>query len=395
MEDEKRLQDKLIKRFIIVLIVVGMADYVIIYLSDRLVMPYVGRIFFPEYEITESFSSLAISSYMVTALIGGILGLIPVMARLPVNAALNNILTGRVNSFFISGGREAVENMGWGDRILLIAVIAVVLMIIAIPYIAGAVYFSVTTLKDFRKIGAKRMQARKDYEKRRNLMISDIAHDLRTPITTIAGYAQALTDGMIKEEDKQTYLEAIRNKSAGMNDLIQLLFDYTRLDSEGFKLNREEADVCELVRECAAALYTDAEGAGMDMEVEIPDDKIMLSVDKIQFGRVVNNLIVNAIRHNEKGNSIGVFVIRETDRVHIAIADKGAVIPDDMAGHLYEPFYMGDKSRSSRGGSGLGLSVARKIIDMHGWKLELKQGERVEKYRGLKGYAKAFIITVK
>ena len=180
-----------------------------------------------------------------------------------------------------------------------------------------------------------------------------------------------------------------------MNDLIQLLFDYTRLDSEGFKLNRTEADVCELVRECAAALYTDVESAGMDMEVGIPDDKIMLSVDKPQFARVVNNLIVNAIRHNEKGNSIGVFVIRETDRVHIAIADKGEVIPDDMAGHLYEPFYMGDKSRNSRGGSGLGLSVARKIIDMHGWKLELKQGERVERYRGLKGYAKAFIITVK
>ena len=395
MEDEKLLQDKLIKRFIIVLIVVGMADYVIIYLSDRLVMPFVGSVFFPEYEITDSFSSLAISSYILTALFGGILSLIPVMARLPVNAALNNILTGRVNSFFISGGSEAVENMGLVDRLLLIAVIAAVLLVIALPYIAGAVYFSVTTLKDFRKIGARRMQARKDYEKRRNLMISDIAHDLRTPVTTIAGYAQALADGMIKDEDKQTYLEAIRNKSAGMNDLIQLLFDYTRLDSEGFKLNRTEADVCELVRECAAALYTDVESAGMDMEVGIPDDKIMLSVDKPQFARVVNNLIVNAIRHNEKGNSIGVFVIRETDRVHIAIADKGEVIPDDMAGHLYEPFYMGDKSRNSRGGSGLGLSVARKIIDMHGWKLELKQGERVERYRGLKGYAKAFIITVK
>ena len=166
------------------------------------------------------------------------MSLIPVMARLPVNAALNNILTGRVNSFFISGGSEAVENMGLVDRLLLIAVIAAVLLVIALPYIAGAVYFSVTTLKDFRKIGARRMQARKDYEKRRNLMISDIAHDLRTPVTTIAGYAQALADGMIKDEDKQTYLEAIRNKSAGMNDLIQLLFDYTRLDSEGFKLNR-------------------------------------------------------------------------------------------------------------------------------------------------------------
>lgn len=396
-QQEKRLQDSLIKRFIGTLIIVGIVEYVLLMVADRFIMPFIAKMVFPEYEITESFSAIAIGLYLISALAGGLVGfvagLVPAAARLPVSIALNNLLISKQNSFFITDGTEAIARMSILDKILFVLIMLLLLLVLLIPYIAGATYYSVTTVKEFKKIGAQRMQMRKDHEKRRNLMISDIAHDLRTPITTISGYAQALADGLVKEEDRQSYLEAIRAKSAGMNDLIQILFDYTKLDSEGFMLNKSREDICETVRECAAALYPDAEDKGMDIEVHIPEKKIYADIDKPQFMRVINNLMINAIRHNSEGKDIGLFVFEDAGRLYIAVSDKGIIIPADKAKHLYEPFFMGDDSRNSRNGSGLGLSVAKKITDMHGFSLKLEQGGSLKRYPLLKGYIKAFVVS--
>ena len=397
MKEEKKLRDSLIRRFIGVLMIVGIVEYLLITMSDKFVMPFMADVFFPDYEITGSFSSLAIGTYFFSALINGIVGFIgsyiPIVARMPFTAALSSFLMNKENSFFAAQEAGIIAGMPLRDKLFITLFIIIVLVILALPYVAGAVYFSLMTVREFNKIAEVRKNHAIEAEKKRNLMISDIAHDLRTPITTISGYAQALTDGLVKEEDKQSYLEAIRDKSAGMNDLIQLLFDYTRLDNKGFVLNRSSVDVCELVRECAALLYTDAEAAGMELEVNIPEEVINEDIDRPQFMRVINNLMVNAVRHNKKGNTVGVFVFNDNNRTRIAVADKGEAIPDDKAGHLFEPFFMGDESRNSKGGSGLGLSVAKKITDMHGYSLELKQGSALKRYPLLKYYAKAFIIT--
>ena len=398
MKEEKKLRDSLIRRFIGVLMIVGIVEYLLLTMSDKFVMPFMADVFFPDYEITGSFSSLAIGTYFFSALINGLVGFIgsyiPIVARLPFTAALSSYLMNKETSFFAAQEAGIIAGMPLRDKLFITLFIIIVLVILALPYVAGAVYFSLMTVREFNKIAEVRKNHAIEAEKKRNLMISDIAHDLRTPITTISGYAQALTDGLVKEEDKQSYLEAIRDKSAGMNDLIQLLFDYTRLDSKGFVLNRSPVDVCELVRECAASLYTDAEAAGMELEVNIPEEVINEDIDRPQFMRVINNLMVNAVRHNKKGNTVGVFVFNDNNRTRIAVADKGEAIPDDKAGHLFEPFFMGDESRNSKGGSGLGLSVAKKITDMHGYSLELKQGSALKRYPLLKDYVKAFIIKL-
>ena len=397
-QQEKRLQEILIKRFIVTLIVVGIVEYILTTVLDRFVMPFIAGVFFSGQEVSRAFSTLAAGRYFVGVIASGALNLITGFFPEPVGFTARtftaNLINSMENSFFMSGEGAVLNNMSFGRKLLLAAIILAMLIILVLPYTIAAVRFVMVTMREFRKIGAMRMQARKDYEMRRNLMISDIAHDLRTPITTISGYAQALSDGLVREEDKQIYLEAIRDKSRGMNDLIQLLFDYTRLDSEGFTLKKEKTDICEAVRECAASLYTDVENAGMDMDVNIPDKKIVHDLDRTQFGRVISNLIVNAIRHNEKGCVIGVSVYEDTGRLSVAIADKGKLIPEDMADKIFEPFFMGDESRNSRGGSGLGLSVAKKITDMHGFKLKLLQGSEINRVMELKGYNKAFVIRV-
>lgn len=258
----------------------------------------------------------------------------------------------------------------------------ITLVLFVVPIMLTAIWFSRIVAEEVEKNAKQEQELREKYEKARNLMLSDIAHDLRTPITTIGGYAKALNDGLVTSDEKRMeYLEAIQNKSERMSDLITLLFDYVRLDSENFALRLEEIDITELLRENAALLYADVEEKNMEFEIDIPEERIALSVDRLQVSRVVTNLINNALKHNKAGTTICLQMRRvENGHFQIVVSDNGTMIPPLMADHIFEPFFMADASRDSKGGSGLGLSIAKKIVEMHGWTIELLQDfERQEK----------------
>ena len=267
----------------------------------------------------------------------------------------------------------------------------ITLILFAVPIVMTAVWFSRIVAEEVEKNERQEEELRKKYERARNLMLSDIAHDLRTPITTIGGYAKALNDGLVTSDEKRgEYLEAIQNKSERMSDLITLLFDYVRLDSENFSLRLEKTDVTELLRENAALLYADVEEKRMEFEIEIPEECIELKMDRLQMSRVITNLINNALKHNAAGTRICLqmehffteqkLTGRKQEQIRIIVSDNGTMISPDIAEHIFEPFVMADVSRDSKGGSGLGLSIAKKIVEMHGWKIELIQDfERQEK----------------
>ena len=221
-------------------------------------------------------------------------------------------------------------------------------------------------------------------------MLSDIAHDLKTPITTINGYAQALRDGVVTEEDKrEQYLDAICNKSQRMDDLISLLFEYVKIDSEGFSLHKESVDIVELLRENVALYYSDFERKGIEVELDIPEQCIWWKVDKIQFSRAVANLLTNELRHVEQGQAVLIRLRWDQDRERVSVlfGDTGEQISDEIVKHIFEPFVMGDASRSTKGGSGLGLSISSKIVKMHGGRLYLDRNSTEE-------YKKAFVILL-
>lgn len=263
------------------------------------------------------------------------------------------------------------------------------LLLFVVPIMMTAVWFSRIVAEEVEKNERQEQEIREKYERARNLMLSDIAHDLRTPITTIGGYAKALNDGLVTSDEKRTeYLEVIQSKSERMSDLITLLFDYVRLDSENFTLRLETVDITELLRENAALLYPDVEERNMEFEIDIPEERIEMSVDKLQVSRVVTNLINNALKHNKEGTTIHLEMGRdESGEFQIIVRDNGVMIPPIAAEHIFEPFFMADASRDSKGGSGLGLSIAKKIVQMHGWTIELLQDiERQEK---------SFVINMK
>lgn len=291
-----------------------------------------------------------------------------------------------LSEFLIWFATDRIKHLFEGGVSLAIFITGIITMII--PIILSSLMFSKTLMDEVHRMDQESQEMRKSYEKKRNLMLSDIAHDLRTPITTIAGYSKALNDDMIvSEEKKREYLQAIENKSARMNDLINLLFDYVRLDSANYGLRRDEMDLPELLRKIAASLYSDVEEKGMEFEISIPEEVHMVSLDRVQFSRVVVNLINNAIKHNKAGTTISLEMKLEKNSIQVVISDNGGLIPEFLVEHIFEPFAMGDASRTTQSGSGLGLSIAKKIVEMHGWTLELKQYYEDNR--------KAFVIEIK
>lgn len=262
------------------------------------------------------------------------------------------------------------------------------LVMFAIPIVGSAVWFSRIIAEEVQRVDEQEEAIREKYERARNLMLSDIAHDLRTPITTIGGYAKALNDGMVaSEEKKKEYLEAIENKAERMGDLISLLFDYVRLDSENFSLRMEKVDITELLRKNAALLYADVEEKNMEFEIVIPEEPSFLTVDKLQFSRVITNLINNALKHNAPETVITLEMKETKESIQISVSDNGVMIPAMLVDHIFEPFAVVDASRESKNGSGLGLSIAKKIVEMHGWNIKLEQD--------YEGHQKSFVIDIR
>lgn len=381
----------LIRKFIEILLVVGVAEYFITFAINSYVMPLVFEYFFPDYDNIRMAGSEAVA-FLVVMMVLLCLGAIGSVFPFPINGIIHGgieEIQSRLSQVMYSMDETtSVYTLDRYNAILLFLTGFALVAIVAAPYILGALCFAKITIKEFRAIQEEREQQQRDFDKKRNLMLSDIAHDLRTPMTTVNGYAKALADGMVTDETKkQEYLNAIQNKSVRMNELINLLFEYAKLDSEGFRLDKTKLDLCELLRENAALAYSDIEEAGMDFEVRIPEEPYYINADSIQLSRVVTNLLNNAIRHNPKGTTITLSMKEEAAGVMVVVADDGNTIPDDISGHIFEPFAKGDSSRRS-GGSGLGLSVAKKVINMHGWDLKFvsKPDDR---------NTKAFVIWIK
>ena len=242
-------------------------------------------------------------------------------------------------------------------------------------------------IKDaFNEMSGKLEDAEKikqNAENERTLLFANMAHDLKTPITTIIGYSKALSDGIISDEQKKLeYIDTINAKAVRMNTLIDRLFEYVKLESADNILRKEKYDITEILRNCIADFYTEYEEKGIQLEIEVPETSIIKEVDKVEISRVFSNLLNNVLKHN--ANGIRVLVKMNADG-SVIIADSGEELSKELAENLFKPFVSGDSSRSSRNGRGLGLALAYKIMKKHGG--DLKLVSKVD------GFTKAFVVN--
>lgn len=369
----------LVQRFLIILFCVYWSVEAINLLYRLVISPAV--LVFLESQQIEIKGNSNMVAWLLQMLFYFLAGLLPSglreWAQGEIEQAMGSTMSIQVTSPLYSGG--------WGVllRILIIGGIIGLLLIRLLPYLVGAFCYSRIVAKQFDLLLAQEEAQKLARDQRRNLMLSDIAHDIKTPITTICGYSKALSEGIVEEKDRQSYLDVIYAKAMRMDELVTLLFEYVKLESEGFTLHQEPGDLAELTRETAAFLYADFEDRGMELVLEIPEERVPFAMDRLQFGRAVTNLLTNALRYGKEGGR----VLIRLKEYELTVADEGAPIDPAFAAHIFEPFARGDKARSSKGGSGLGLGIAKKIVEMHGGKLLLNQnfGE---------GYTKAFQIRL-
>lgn len=203
------------------------------------------------------------------------------------------------------------------------------------------------------------------YEKERQLLFANMAHDLRTPITTIKGSAKAVADGLISEDDLSQTMATIISKTDHMNDLISRLLIFAKLESTDYPLHFQQVDLAEMTRESTLDHLDLAEKKKINFHLNLPDCPVFITGDTTELRRVLDNLINNSIQHNPPETLVEIAISDFDNSVNFEISDNGEAISKDIQDRLFEPFVSGDTSRSSKTGSGLGLAISRKIIEKH------------------------------
>ncbi|RCX16687.1 signal transduction histidine kinase [Fontibacillus phaseoli] len=209
-------------------------------------------------------------------------------------------------------------------------------------------------------------------ENSKQRMLVNLSHDLKTPITTIQGYAKALQLGIVEnEEERSKYLELIYNKSILVTSLIEDIFSLSKLDSPDYPLEKTSGDLAELIRELAAETYEQFTDKGLPLNLRLPRRKVTFTFDGKLMRRTISNLLTNALLYNPPGTEV-IIQLSETDHeVWLDVIDNGVGIPDELKEVIFDPFVRGDASRRSDGGTGLGLAIAKTTVELHGGRLTL------------------------
>lgn len=199
---------------------------------------------------------------------------------------------------------------------------------------------------------------------RRN-MVSDVAHELRTPISNIRGQLEAIDDGLI-QPDAHT-LNSIQEEALLLSRLIDDLQELTLAEAGKLSLFRQSEDVAQLIHKSVAAASTKATASGIILTIDLPERLPPCDIDSQRIGQVLRNLLENAITHTPKGGTVTVAARQVQEHVEIDVVDTGEGIPAEHLPNVFERFYRADKSRTrSTGGSGLGLTIARRLVEAHG-----------------------------
>ncbi len=201
-------------------------------------------------------------------------------------------------------------------------------------------------------------------------LISNISHDLKTPITAIKGYVEGIMDGVADTDEKMDrYIRTIYTKACDMDNLINELTFYAKVDSDKINYNFIKLNLTEYFNDCIDEIGVDLESRNIELKyINELDKETAIVADPEQFKRVINNIINNSMKYMEINNGVvELHLYNEGDDVHIDISDNGKGISPKDIGHIFDRFYRSDTSRNSRtGGSGIGLSIVKKIIIDHG-----------------------------
>lgn len=224
--------------------------------------------------------------------------------------------------------------------------------------------------EDMRLRLKENAEENEEQEKKNKELVSNISHDLKTPITAIKGYVEGIMDGVADTPEKvDKYIKTIYNKANDMDRLINELTIYSGIDNHRIPYNFHRINVADYFGDCVEEVGLDLESKNIQLNyTNLVDPETLVIADPEQMKKVINNIISNSVKYMDKQHGvIDIRILDELDSVQIEIEDNGKGIAQKDLGKIFERFYRTDASRNSlQGGSGIGLSIVKKIIEDHG-----------------------------
>lgn len=218
----------------------------------------------------------------------------------------------------------------------------------------------------------------KQFENRRKLLLSNLSHDLRTPLTIILGYAETIRIGAYKDENKlQDAAKIILQRSRYMDNLLDQLLDISRQEEDVLELHFSPHNLSEMMRKIAADYLLLLDGQGFTIEVDIPDKDVEIDMNEALIERAFRNLLDNAIRYGNDGHYLGIGLTDDEDEVYISVKDRGRGIAPEDQERIFERFYRVDGGRRGDG-FGFGLSIVREIVESHHGSVHLSSDPHTE-----------------
>jgi signal transduction histidine kinase len=205
-------------------------------------------------------------------------------------------------------------------------------------------------------------------EKLRHNMVTDVAHELRTPLSNIRGYLEALRDGVIEPNPEIT--DSLYEEAMLLNRLVDDLQELSLAEAGQLRLERRAVALVDVVHRALEAARPRAEAKGIALQVDLPEDLPFVDIDLQRVGQVLGNLLSNGLTYTPSGGEVVVGARAKESEVEISVRDTGAGIPAEDLSYVFERFYRADKSRSrATGGAGLGLAIARQLVEAHGGRI--------------------------
>jgi len=216
-------------------------------------------------------------------------------------------------------------------------------------------------------------------EKLRRNLIADVAHELRTPLSNIRGYLEAIHDRVIKPD--ATTIRSLNEEAALLSRLVDELQDLSLAEAGELKLVYQAEDVARLLEQAVNFWQPKTMAKGISLSLDLSDNLPLVNIDPQRVSQVLHNLLKNAVTYTPEGGSITVAAVTKGDWVEVSVSDNGEGIPAEDLPNIFERFYRVDKSRArATGGSGLGLTIAKRLVEAHGGKItvqsELGKGSR-------------------
>lgn len=220
----------------------------------------------------------------------------------------------------------------------------------------------------------KKIDKEKEIENTKNELITNISHDLKTPLTALVGYLELIDSSNLDEETKKKYTKTAYNKSLRLKELVNELFEYTKLTSSDIVINKERFNISNIINQIVGESILSFSERNIEVILDNPYKELYLEIDSKLFTRAIENLVKNAEKYSDSNTTFKVKVKDMNDFINISFENKCEGIKEADLEKIFDKFYRLDKARSSENeGSGLGLNISKRIIELHNGSLNVKK----------------------